>query len=381
MTPDSRRSTLAIVAVVTLVVGMLVAGGAAGQTATETPPDAATETPEATEAGTETTEAATETTDTPTATPGTGTPMETTTVSYDQDSSFLRVAHVAPDAGAVDVFVDGDRVLSDVQFADVSDYLTLAAGQHDVRITPAGENESAIFDGNVTLDPRTTMTLFAAGEVAENASEPFTPILYEDDPFRPAGDEAAISVAHVSPDAPTVDVTADNGSVLLADDLTFGNASQYVTVPAGNHTIEIRPATETNDAPAVATTNVSLSGGTAYSAIAAGYVDGFDSTLEERFRVELVQDATKTIHLPSAEDDETGTEEPTAGTTTETAGEGTETVDDDTGTEVAGSATVAASVTAHGTSHVTPRYGARSRSPPPASGRRRRRRGAPPGSP
>lgn len=310
MTADTRRSTLAFVAAVTLVVGTLVVGGAAGQTATETPP-----------------ETATETTDTATPAPGTETPMETpATVSYGQDSSFLRVAHVAPGAGAVDVFVDGDRVLSDVQFADVSDYLTLTAGQHAVRITPAGENESEVFDGNVTLDPRTTMTLFAAGEVAENASVPFTPILYEDDPFRPAEDEAAVSVAHMSPDAPTVDVTADDGSVLLADDLTFGNASQYVTVPAGDHTIEIRPATETNDAPAVATTNVSLSGGTAYSAIAVGYVGGFDSTQDEGFRAELVQDATKTIHLPSAEGNETGTEEPSAATeigteeTTETVG-------------------------------------------------------------
>ena len=338
MSPTDRRTTLALLLAASLIVGTLVVGAAAGQTATEPEP---TDTPAGTETPVDTeTPGVDETEATPTG-PGTGTPAVTGTPAgtpgagtYDQDTSFLRVAHVSPDAPAVDVYLDGERVLNGFQFGEVSDYLALDSGNHSVRITPADENDTTVFSGNVTLEPRSATTLFAAGEVGENATEPFAPILFEDDPFVPAEDEAAVSVAHMSPDAPAVDVTAANGSVVLADDLSFREASQYETVPAGNYTLEVRPATETNDGPVVATANVSLEGGTAYSAIAIGYANANETADGEALQVTLVEDASKTIHLPAAGGDGAGANETPEGTPTTvtpgtetTEGVGTETVE------------------------------------------------------
>lgn len=325
MSTKRRRSTIALLLAVSIAAAVLVVGGAAGQTATEPQP---TETPTGAVTGTPTA-------GTPAVT-GTATPADE---ADDQNLAYLRVAHVSPDAPSVDVFVDGERVLADVSFGAVSDYLALSAGEHDLRISPAGDSETTVFEGNVTLEPRSTTTLFAAGEVDENATEPFAPILFEDDPIRPAEDEAAVSIAHMSPDAPTVDVTANDGSVLLADDLSYREASQYVTVPAGTHTVEVRPATETDDAEPVATLNVSLEGERAYSAIAVGSVN--ESAEGEAFDVLLVEDASKTIHLPAEEGgNETptvtpATETPGDGVTTEPAGEET-TVPGETPTETVG---------------------------------------------
>lgn len=249
-----------------------------------------------------------------------------------QETSYLRVIHASPDAPPVDVMVDDETVLTDVPFGAVSDYLSLPAGSHNITITAANESDTVVFDGQVTVEPRTVTTLVAAGEVGENATTPFDPILFADDAVTPADDQAAISVVHLSPDAPAVDVTARNGSVVLANNVSYANASDYVTVPAGDYTVEIRQATADDDGPVVATTDVSLSGGTAYSALAVGYLESDNASAEAPFQVVLTEDATKTIELPAeaTEVDVPGT--PEAGDRNETMTE-TPAVDDGESTE------------------------------------------------
>lgn len=317
MSATCRRSTIALLLAVSIVVGTLVVGGAAGLTATE-PAPAQSATPTETGAGASIETGTVTTTETATETE----PGPVADGADEQDLAFLRVAHVSPDAPPVDVYVDGERVLADASFGEASDYLTLPAGEHAVRIAPAGENDGVIFEGNFTLEPRAAMTLFAAGEVGENATESFVPVLFEDDAIQPADDEAAVSVAHMSPDAPAVDVTADGGSVVLAENVSFGEASQYATVPAGDLAVEVRPATETNDGPVVATANVSMDGGTVYSAIAIGYANGDQSADKEALRVEPFEDASNTIHLPSGVAGEAGTGELVDETPTEEPADG-----------------------------------------------------------
>src|SRR5215208_1806650 len=47
-----------------------------------------------------------------------------------QGNALVRVVHASPDAPAVDVYVDGNKVLSNVPFFTASDYLPLPAGEH-----------------------------------------------------------------------------------------------------------------------------------------------------------------------------------------------------------------------------------------------------------
>lgn len=219
-----------------------------------------------------------------------------------QNTSYLRVVHASPDAPAVDVHVENETVLSNVSFGTVSDYLALPSGTYNVSIVANG-TDTAVFDGEVAVEPRSVTTVAATGEVTQDGEEPFEPVFFADDAFTPGANESALSVVHLSPDAPAVDITAGNGSVVLADNVSFGNASDYVTVPAGNYTVEIRPATAGNDGTVVATVDVSLAGGEAYSAFAVGYLTPDDAPAETPFQVVLTEDATLTLKLPS--DDET----------------------------------------------------------------------------
>ncbi|WP_336038158.1 DUF4397 domain-containing protein [Halobacterium yunchengense] len=215
-----------------------------------------------------------------------------------QNAAYLSVAHASPDAPAVDVYVDNESVLDDVEFGDVSDYLEVAAGTYNVTITVADDREAVVFEGNVTAERGTASTIAASGEVSENASTAFTPRVYASDALTPDEDEAAVRVAHLSPDAPTVDITADDGDVVLAENVSFGNASEYVTVPEGDYEIEIRADTPDANGTVVTTVDVSLDSEEAVTAWAVGYLSPDEAPADTPFRVLTTEDATRTIELP-----------------------------------------------------------------------------------
>lgn len=230
-----------------------------------------------------------------------------------QQTSYLRVVHASPDAPPVDVLVENESVLTDVPFGAVSDYLSLQAGSYNVTIAAAEDPDTVVFEGEVTLEPRTVTTVAASGEISEQAATDFEPVFLSDNAVTPGPNESAISIVHLSPDAPPVDVTTADGGVVLADNVSFQNASDYVTVPAGNYTVEVRAATEDNLGAIVTTVNVSLDGGTAYSAFAVGYLNTDVAPADTPFEVITSEDASMTIQLPS---DETPVNETPVGTET-----------------------------------------------------------------
>ena len=235
-----------------------------------------------TDGGMETTEGTTEQT-------AEGTTEEQTTTTG--GSGRLRVVHASPDAPAVDVYVDGDAVLTGVSFGTVSDYLTAPAGERAVRITAAGDESTVAFDGMVTVQADTSYTAIAFGNLT---TDEFAVGVLEDAPPSVGSDEAAVNLFHASPDAPPVTVTVASSGDALFEGLEYGEQAGYVTVPAGSYTLEVRPA---SGGDPVATFDVSVEGGTAYSAFAVGYLDPGNAPGDEPFDLLLATDTTTTMQL------------------------------------------------------------------------------------
>jgi hypothetical protein len=226
-------------------------------------------------------------TDTPTDTEG----MTPTDSPAMQETANVRVAHMSPDAPNVDVYVDSDDpVLGDVAFGAVSDYLEVPAGDRQVEITAAGDPDTSVFDDTVTVAADTDYTVAAAGEISEEGSEPFAPVVLEDDNSEVSSGDARLRAVHLSPDAPAVDITAGGGEVVLFDGVPFGE-SGYTTVGAGDYTVEIRGDTESNDGDVVADFDVTLEDGVVYTAFAAGYLNPDEAPGDEAFDLIVAQDA------------------------------------------------------------------------------------------
>ncbi|ELY60428.1 hypothetical protein C491_04000 [Natronococcus amylolyticus DSM 10524] len=199
----------------------------------------------------------------------------------------VRAAHLSPDAPNVDVSVEGDTVLEDVPFRAVSEYLELPVGTASVAISAAEDPDTVVFDEELEL-AEGAFTIAALGELSEE-NQPFEPAVLEDDLSDP-GEDARVRLVHASPDAPAVDVTVDDGEMVLFEDVAFGEAGA-LEVPPGDYCLEVRPATECNDGDVVATFEVSPEAGNVYSAFAVGYLDPDAAPADEPFDLEVVLDA------------------------------------------------------------------------------------------
>jgi hypothetical protein len=189
---------------------------------------------------------------------------------------WVRVAHASPDAPAVDIWVNDAVAISNLAFADVTDYLLLPAGDYNFKVTPTGATTPVVIDVDVTLDKNVAYTVAAANVLAS-----IEPLVFVDDNSEPGPGMARANFIHLSPDAPAVDVRVQGGPVLFAN-TAFKSASTPVEVPAGTYTLEVVPAGAPG--PVVLTlNNVSLAAGTVYAVFAEGFLAAGPPNLQAVF--------------------------------------------------------------------------------------------------
>ena len=200
----------------------------------------------------------------------------------------VRVAHVSPDAPNVDVYVNGEPVLTDVPYTTVSSYLSLPAGTQQVTVYAAGDTSSPVIDVPVELAAGGAYTIAAVGLVTDGS---ITAQVYQDDLRAPSAGNAKLRVIHASPDAGPVDVVPRGGEPLVTD-LAFPDDTPYAEVPAGTYTLDVNAA-GTNQT-VLTVPDAALASGGVYSAFAVGtvYADSLD--------VLLVQDNAGTGATASA---------------------------------------------------------------------------------
>jgi hypothetical protein len=82
--------------------------------------------------------------------------------------------------------------------------------------------------------------------------------------------EAQVRVAHLSPDAPNVDVSVNGEPVAALQNVPYGTVSPYLPLPAGSQQVTVYPAGD--DSQPVIDTPVDLAAGGAYTIGAVGLV-------------------------------------------------------------------------------------------------------------
>lgn len=180
--------------------------------------------------------------------------------------TMVRVAHLSPDAPAVDVLVNGQRAITNLAFKEVTPYLPLPAARVRVQVVPAGQDAPVVIDSELDLREGIYYTVAATGFLANIRPQVYTDALAG---LFPRAGFARIRVVHTAPDAPTVDVAVKGGPVLFSN-LPFPRASQYLVVAAGTYDLEVRVA-GTNTV-ALALPGVTLESGKTYTVFAVGSV-------------------------------------------------------------------------------------------------------------
>ncbi|MFC6716800.1 DUF4397 domain-containing protein [Natrialbaceae archaeon GCM10025810] len=99
----------------------------------------------------------------------------------DEELGAIRVGHFSPDAPAVDVYVDGQAVLTDVQYGDLSPYLDIVPDTYSLTITEAGDEEAVVYENSIVVDEG-YYTAAAVGELEGEPTDADSGAEAEDDP-------------------------------------------------------------------------------------------------------------------------------------------------------------------------------------------------------
>ncbi len=188
----------------------------------------------------------------------------------------VRFVHASPDAPAVDIKVGSGSsaaVFGNVAFKASKDYVEVDPGSYSFVVTAAGKTEELIKFNAVTLADGAVLTVVAMGTFNAADNYPFQVKAFVD--AAGAGDAAVnftvatpgtgkVQFVHAVPNAPAVDIFANNTVKLTTTPLTFGNATGYISVTEGTYApVQVRLADGTNvisvpSFPVVANTAVTI---------------------------------------------------------------------------------------------------------------------------
>lgn len=188
----------------------------------------------------------------------------------------LRAFHASPDAPNVDILVDNALAAGNVPYLTAVGFVAVPNGARNVKVNAAG-TATTVIDVTPTLAAGKAYTAYAVGFLAGISA-----LLVEDNLAAPTTGNAKIRVIHGSPDAPNVDILANNNRVL--SNVPFKTASDYLVVPAGAYNFKVNVA---GTATTAAQADVTLAAGKVYTAIAVGSVA---STATNKLGIRLLTD-------------------------------------------------------------------------------------------
>lgn len=177
-----------------------------------------------------------------------------------QSDAYVRVAALSPDAPAVDVYVNGTKLLSSAAYKSVSDYLAVAAGSDHFTVTKTGST-TALISATETVSTNDYYTFAVLGPMSKLMGE-----IFQDDLAAPPAGDAKIRAIHAAVAAPSPANILAGGKPVFPG-LAFEAATQFAAVPAGSYTFGVAPMS--SDTAAFSAT-ATLVAGDIYTAFGVG---------------------------------------------------------------------------------------------------------------
>lgn len=150
-----------------------------------------------------------------------------------ESPAFVRIIHASPAVGTADVFLDGNKLLSDFGFGTVTGYATIPPGPHKVQIALVGRGIGAsAINETLNVSPGVAYTVAAIGSESSHLS---LEVFIDNNQLTPG--MAKVRFYHLSPGTGAVDATT-NGQQIISG-LTYQQASSYVAVHPGSYTFNV----------------------------------------------------------------------------------------------------------------------------------------------
>jgi hypothetical protein len=151
-------------------------------------------------------------------------------------TSYLRILHASPKSPAVDVYINDILKFRNLTYGAFTNYIEAISGNYNVKIYASGTKTSPVLNKNIFVPPGKIFTASAIG-LLPNIDILLIPEPKVIDPT----DNAYIKFAHLSPNTGAVDIALPNGTILFKN-ISYKEFTDYIQVPAGTYTLEVRPS-------------------------------------------------------------------------------------------------------------------------------------------
>jgi hypothetical protein len=158
----------------------------------------------------------------------------------------VRVGHLSPDAGTVNLFVNGNEVIAGITYPNSTLYYEVREGSNEVSLRSNATGET-LLSATVDISGEVDRTVLAVNTAAELEALS----LVDDNSLPPSG-RVRVRLVHAAPSAGTVDiyVTAPDatleGATPTAAGIDFRTVSDYLDVAAGTYRVRVTAAGTTN---------------------------------------------------------------------------------------------------------------------------------------
>jgi len=186
-------------------------------------------------------------------------------ITPESEKANIMAIHASPDAPGVDLLVDNSIAGNGLTFPNNTPYLSVEKGTRNIKVNVAGTSTTVI-DKNLNLEANKNYSVFAVDAVSN-----LSPLVLEDDLSTPANGKSHVRFIHLSPDAPSVDITTQEGIVVFGG-ISFKDFTPFTPINSGTYNLQVRLAgTET---VVLELNNIVAESGKIYTVFAKGFVDG-----------------------------------------------------------------------------------------------------------
>lgn len=149
------------------------------------------------------------------------------------NNSYVRVFHASPNTPAVDVYVNDRLTVTKLPYRGFSNYALLPGGRYNIKVYPAGRKDIAVVNTDINVPPRSIITVAAIGTLPEISLLPVLEPMFTRVPGK-----TYVRFAHLSPNAPNVDVSLPNGQKIFSN-VAYRKITDYIPINSGTYTFNV----------------------------------------------------------------------------------------------------------------------------------------------
>jgi hypothetical protein len=152
-----------------------------------------------------------------------------------QEEARIRVLHTSHDAINVDIYINGSRMIKDLPFKHVSNFLALKAGKYHIDIYPSGNMVDSVLNKSISVESGKSYTLATIDH-----SKKMRLLIYPNQPEVPAN-EAKVRFIHLSQDSPVMDIAVKDRDVIFPN-VSYKQSTEYLGLTPMTVDLETREA-------------------------------------------------------------------------------------------------------------------------------------------